>query len=46
MHPIAGAVLIALLLALPGPVCSADSLAEKIKKEQQVLEQKGVPVRA
>ena len=38
MHPIAGAVLIALLLALPGPVCSADSLAEKIKKEQQSLE--------
>ena len=38
MHPIAGAVLIALLLALPAPVCSADSLAEKIKKEQQSLE--------
>jgi septal ring factor EnvC (AmiA/AmiB activator) len=38
MHPIAGAVLIALLLALPWPVCSADSLAEKIKKEQQSLE--------
>jgi peptidoglycan hydrolase CwlO-like protein len=38
MHSIAGAVLIALLLALPRPVCSADSLAEKIKKEQQSLE--------
>src|SRR6185295_19077287 len=37
-HPITGALLIALLLALPGPVRSADSLAEKIKKEQQSLE--------
>ena len=38
MHPITGVVLIALLLALPEPVRSADSLAEKIKKEQQSLE--------
>ena len=37
-RPIAGIVLLGVLLLLPKPACSADNLSEKIKKDQQTLE--------
>ena len=36
--PIAGMVLLAVLLVLPKPACAVDNLSEKIKKDQQTLE--------
>jgi murein hydrolase activator len=37
-QPIAGTVLLAVLLMLPKPACAVDNLSEKIKKDQQTLE--------
>ena len=37
-QPIAGTVLLAVLLVLPKPACAVDNFSEKIKKDQQTLE--------